>query len=380
MHHSKATTRGSGSLSESDRLGSHTPLASSLHQINMLNPQVNAVDEPKHKISVAIQTTATGKEQNPTLVVASSRLAEKLVGDILIGCTVTFCVAPFLTVVDKAIVQRSAGSHTMLRSGWESIQFMARNPAEYLKSPTFLFMWAVYAATYSTANSLKTIAEHRTYAFDRDKEQQRRTSKVCDVRDPGTMGKAVIFLGTSFVNSGTALMKDRAYAKMFGSATPATTIPRMSYALWLTRDFMVIGSSFILPDLVSAHLEADRGMERKDAQRLAQIGLPVATQFIAGPLHYLGLDLYNRNLSHKSWRYAMFDRGCSLAKAFGSIVTARIARIVPGYSIGGVLNTQSRDSWRDMLIQREVATMMACKSQPQQNLPLVALLQGKRNA
>lgn len=74
---------------------------------------------------------------------ASTRLFDKVLGDILIGSVVTLCVSPFLTVVDKAIVQTASGRHALLKSGLESIQGMARNPIKYLKSPTFLFMWAV---------------------------------------------------------------------------------------------------------------------------------------------------------------------------------------------------------------------------------------------
>lgn len=300
---------------------------------------------------------------------SSVPLGEKLLGDVLVGASVTFAVAPFLTVVDKAIVQSAAGSHTLLKSGFQSITGMLRNPVQYFKSPTFLLMWSVYAATYSTANSLKTLTEHQEYkeACNRNPNQNTRQS--------AGFGKVGIFLGTATVNSGTSLLKDRAYARMFGTSVQSS-IPKMSYVLWMARDLSVVGSSFILPDIVSPKIVETYGMDQKVAQSVCQISLPIATQFVAGPLHFMGLDLYNRNLDGKSWREAIVDRSKALYRGFAAITTARVARIAPGYGIGGVLNTRYRDSWRDHLIQREIQSMMKNSQNPSAQR-LVALLHGK---
>ncbi len=80
----------------------------------------------------------------------SSDLSSKLVGDVVVACGVTFGVAPFMAVIDKAIVQRAAGTHTILQSSLQSVTTMVRNPVTYIKSPMFLMMWGVYAATYTT--------------------------------------------------------------------------------------------------------------------------------------------------------------------------------------------------------------------------------------
>ena len=81
---------------------------------------------------------------------ASTNLLSKLAGDVLVACTVTFAVSPFLTVIDKAIVQKAAGTHSVLQSSFESIVNIARNPGSYVRSPMFLMMWGVYASTYCT--------------------------------------------------------------------------------------------------------------------------------------------------------------------------------------------------------------------------------------
>jgi hypothetical protein len=298
-------------------------------------------------------------------VPAQQRLGEKIIGDVVVGTGVTFAVAPSLTVVDKAIVQSAAGTHTLLKSAFESVQGMFLHPIKYVKSPTFLLMWGVYAATYSTANSLKTLVEHQEYA---------NAAKQSSSSD---MGKLGVFLGTTCVNSGVSMLKDQAYAKMFGANNIQASIPRMTYAVWMARDLSVVGSSFILPDMVYPHLVEKYGMESNQARSFCQLALPMGAQLVAGPLHYLGLDLYNRNLGKKSWSEAVLDRSKSLHRGFAPVVTARIARIFPGYGFGGVLNSKLRDGWRDYLVQREVKKMMTSEPTKENASRLVALVHSK---
>jgi hypothetical protein len=298
---------------------------------------------PQQKPRISIQNR---KQPRQTDDESESLLADNMVGDVAVGTGVTFCVAPFLTVVDKAIVQRAAGTHSLWISGLETLGTIARNPIRFIKSPTFLWMWGVYAATYSTANILKTHTEH-------SQQQQERAEPRRQALSPPSSGLGV-FLGISAVNSGGSLLKDRAYAQMFGTVAKRS-IPKISYGLWMTRDFLVVGSSFILPDLVAKQLPYDT----QTSKQVAQITMPVAMQFIAGPLQLLGLDCYNRSLSEMTTRQAVFERGRFLANGFTSIVSARIARIIPGYSIGGVLNTKFRDQWRAYLLQRETSPVQS---------------------
>ncbi|OEU11735.1 hypothetical protein FRACYDRAFT_263301 [Fragilariopsis cylindrus CCMP1102] len=302
-----------------------------------------------------------------TVTAASTHLGSKLIGDAMVATGVTFCVSPFLTVVDKAIVESAAGSNTIIKSGINSIKSMARNPVEYIKSPTFLLMWAVYSATYTTANAFKTLEEHVTYSNDRSSSLSSSSSSASSVGDQKQtttnnlgMFKLGAFVGTTVVNSGTSMMKDRAYARMFSgsSSSTAASFPRSTYALWMMRDLSVIGSSFLLPDIVSPMLVEHQGMDKDRAHNICQIGLPVLAQFIAGPFQYLGLDMYNRNLKGMTTSQATFDRTRQLYQGVAPVIAARIARIIPGYSIGGVANTKLRTTWRESLIERDVAAMM----------------------
>ena len=301
---------------------------------------------------------------------ASASLSSKLIGDVAVAVTVTFGVAPFLTVVDKAIVESANGTKPIVASGRDSVLSMARNPLQYIKSPTFLLMWAVYGATYSTANAFKTLEEHQAAAASR---------KTPAAASSFQLGKAGTFLGTTLVNSGASILKDRAYARMFSSSSSSSissSFPKSTYAMWAMRDLSVIGSSFVLPDMVSQHLVNEYDMDRDRALSFCQLTLPVAAQFVAGPFHFLGLDLFNRQQP----TITVMDRARALHQGFGPVVAARIARIAPGYGIGGVWNTKLRTAWRKMLVQQELRRPPA-KNQPRDDhnfAQLVTLLGGER--
>eukprot|EP00980_Cylindrotheca_fusiformis_P014337 scaffold3827_cov179-Cylindrotheca_fusiformis.AAC.1 len=321
--------------------------------------------------SFSVKASSAARIPEVQYTFAGHNLAEKLVGDVVIGTGVTFAVAPFLTVVDKAIVQSAAGTHNLLRSAFESVQGMFLHPVKYVKSPTFLLMWGIYAGTYSTANSLKTLVEHQSYKnavrSDRDSSMSRNDSE--------DLGKAGIFLGTTFVNSGLSLLKDRTYARLYGSNPVQVSVPRLTYAMWMARDLSVVGSSFVLPDLVYPKVMDTYGLDEAAAKGVCQLALPMGAQLVAGPLHYLGLDIYNRNLNSKTWYEAVVDRSKSLYRGVTPVIIARIARIAPGYGFGGVMNTKCRDNWRDYLLQREVKRIMA-QPKKENASRLVALVHG----
>lgn len=326
----------------------------------------------------------------------NTQLGSKLLGDALVALGVTFGISPFLTVIDKAIVESAAGTTSILTSCRTSLHSIARQPFEYLKSPTFLLMWGVYGLTYTTANAFKTLEEHVTYNRENYYQRQQHAvvspgihdaapsthrSKSSDNSNSTTLFTLSAFLGTTVVNSGSSMIKDRAYAKMFSStsATPRN-FPKSTYALWMLRDFSVIGSSFLLPDLVATRLlehgyvggrnqeGGDKGggrdirEEQERVRQLLQLGLPVVAQGIAGPLQYVGLDLYNRNLDHLTTSQAVADRAKHVARGVLPVIGARIARIVPGYSLGGVANTHLRTMWRDQVQQWKTVPAMLKKN------------------
>jgi hypothetical protein len=310
-------------------------------------------------------------------------LQEKLLGDVLVAAAVTAAVAPFLTVIDKALVQYSVGSHTLKQSATQSVTAMVRQPVQYFKSPSFLWMWATYASTYTAANALRTVTEHHehlgttsasTTTASIHKNQNKSQSPSPQLAPAVFATSAMtIFLGTTAVNTTASLLKDRAYAKLFGNpAQLKMSVPAASYGLWMLRDFTTIGSSFILPTHVAGLLQQHSDMSAGDAQQVAQLVTPVAAQLVAGPLHYVGLDCYNRPLSASSGGFSstmasqLTERARFLYRGVGTVVGARMARILPGYGIGGVWNTKLRSQWREALIQRQVGGQMLLQKHQQQ--------------
>lgn len=319
------------------------------------------IDVEKQRASWKYETK---KYSETTQNSESLGLGEKLFGDVLVALGVTFAVSPFLTVVDKAIVQRTAGTHSIVQSSFESIRGIVQNPVRYIRSPMFLWMWGVYGATYSTANCLRTSTEHfgllskQQPQVDNTPRKLKAQEETTDtINNNWNSGQSVMFVGTTFVNMSASLLKDRAYAQMFGKSIPRQ-VPMISYGLWATRDCMVVGSSFILPDIVSSLLiQTQPSLNSSKAMTISQILCPIITQFVAGPLHLMGLDYYNRPLHHLSPWQATLERARILREGFTSVVSARIARIVPGYVIGGIGNTRLRQQWQNWrLAQRRRGT------------------------
>jgi len=289
--------------------------------------------------------------------VLSSSLTDKIAGDVLVATGITFGFSPFLAIVDKAVIQLAAGTHTIARSCMETISSIARNPTAFVKSPSFIMMWGVYAATYTTANFLKTIVEHNEHMKQRAREES--SHKTQSKRDStgkaiSKMGTASTFLGTTLINSTTSILKDRAYARMFGTSSVASKVPAITYGLWASRDAIVMGSSFVLPEMVSETLKEGTSMTKQDALRLSQFLCPVFTQVFATPLQLLALDFYNRPLRKMSYAEAILDRSRFVGQNFSSVMAARVMRMAPAYGIGGIGNTYFRNEWRNMLIRREM--------------------------
>jgi hypothetical protein len=316
-------------------------------------------------------TTTTTKTDDDSFPMS---LHEKFVGDIAVGTTVTAATSAILAVVDKALVQRSMGSHTLMASMKTTVTSMLAHPVAYFKSPAFLWMWATYASTYSAANMLRTYTEHVEHV----------ALAQHGTRLPASTTTSTIFVGTTAVNTTASLIKDRAYAKLFGNAA-ATSVPQVSYALWITRDFTVIGSSFLLPSVVAKYMTDHYDVKEATAQKVAQVATPTVAQIIAGPLHFVGLDCYNRNLSHLPLRTQVAERMHFLKSGAVEVILARMARILPGYGLAGVYNTHYRNQYRHYLIDQQVHRLhqeqqQAAEPSPQGIRNLVALIRSKKEA
>ena len=202
-------------------------------------------------------------------------------------------------------------------------------------------MWLTYAATYTTANLMKTWNEQARISADRTR------SAKSSFTNKNSNNATLLVAGTTIVNSGASLVKDRAYARMFGQSP--RPVPAASYAAWIMRDGLVVGSSFVLPAHVTPLVQETTGWSHGSSAMVSQLLTPVAAQLVAGPLHLWGLTLYNASAG-QSFRQSL----AAWQSGVVSVTGARMLRILPGYGVAGVFNQKARAWWKQRLLQAQV--------------------------
>ncbi|KAI5239409.1 hypothetical protein E4T43_06787 [Aureobasidium subglaciale] len=249
-------------------------------------------------------------------------LGLRLAADVASAASAAALVAPVITAIDKAIIENASGRQTLGRSLRDSFATLALRPHHFLFSKPFALIFALYGGTYITANILDTSA----------------STMKAKPASTTTSGPAK-FLATSSANLSLCLYKDSKFAKLFGAATSSPRpIPGPSYALFAVRDCLTVFASFNVPPLLAPMLPMSEGMQKHvSAVSAAQFLAPAAVQLISTPLHLLGLDLYNRDGSLGARERMIKVRKDWLKSSF-----ARMARIVPAFGVGGVVNTNVR--------------------------------------
>lgn len=161
-----------------------------------------------------------------------------------------------------------------------------------------------------------------------------------------------MLLMTTAVNTTATILKDQYYTRTFGpkssSGNPIKLkVPLLTYSLWGLRDSIIIGSTFLLPDIVCDSL-VQKGyiQDVYTAKKVLQVVCPMSCPLIIGPIHLLSLDYYNRPLSQMNIIESMSQRFIMIQKNYFSVVSARIFRVSFGFAMGGVLNTHLRNQWR----------------------------------
>lgn len=146
------------------------------------------------------------------------------------------------------------------------------------------------------------------------------------------------------------LYKDSQFARMFGgggggagaagASLVSRTIPKASYALFATRDSLTVFASFNLPPLIAPLLPLSEAAEKYVSRTsAAQFLAPAGMQLFSTPLHLWGLDLYNRpGVEGGGWR----ARAAKVGRDWAGSSVARMARIVPAFGVGGVVNSGVR--------------------------------------
>lgn len=222
-------------------------------------------------------------------------------------------VAPLVGIVDKAIFSNASGKATVVESFKQSFGELFKQPKQFFKSPTFLWIWGVYGATYVVSNCVE------------------RTLLNQGVPKEQVGSHAVKFLGASVTNIGMSMLKDRAFTRMFGVSAPRP-LPPLSLLCYGARDVITIAASFTLVDPIGRQMARKFDMDQHSATLIAQVFCPLIAQALNTPIFLYGMNLYNQpNSTPLQHRQFIF-------REYGKTLACRLARIAPAFSIGGVLN------------------------------------------
>lgn len=248
------------------------------------------------------------------------RIGVALAIDLFSAATCSAALSPAVAIIDKSIISNSAGvSESLGAAVMDNVATMMTAPVDFLLSPAVVLIFLVYLATYVAANLADTACRW--------------------LGKPPSTPKFII---TTVVNVVAVLAKDAQFSRLFGTSKHA--VPFGTYALFFARDAVTIYSSFVQPPQVAEKIISifPRGRRPQGtALILAQLACPIIVQPFTGPLHLLGLDVYNRidPVGTSSRLAAAF-------KDYFPVVGARMFRQLPAFGIGGVGNTALRNSLR----------------------------------
>ena len=163
------------------------------------------------------------------------------------GLTASVAVAPFLMCVDRAVVSAAAGTApggSLARAIFGAAGEFVKNPKVAFTSPALWMVAGVYGGTYFAKNVSDVCIE--------------RTGTDGPIAEWGKFG---VVTG---VNMGGSILKDAAFARLFGAAlaagATAVAVPTGSYILFAARDCLTIGGAFVVPDAAKDCMVARFGM------------------------------------------------------------------------------------------------------------------------
>lgn len=249
--------------------------------------------------------SASRSKQEEALPPLSHRIGVECIAAVVSALS----VAPVISIVDKAIVSNASGLEPLIPCAINGIKTMFLNPIYFFREPSFLLIWAVYSGTYIAANSVEAMCQYQNR--------------------PALYPK---FFASSGANVMLSVWKDETFARMFGVGE-VKPLPGRCYGLFATRDSMTIFASFTLPGPISVMMQNKFACTPLFADNVSQLLSPCAMQFLSCPLHLHGLDLYNRR-----GPISVADRISFISREYYKTAFARIARILPAFGVGGILN------------------------------------------
>lgn len=223
-------------------------------------------------------------------------------------------IAPLVAIVDKAIFSNASGRATITRSFKESFALAVKSPVTFIRSPSVLWIFAVYGSTYIVSNC--TDRYTRTHNLD---------------------VSSSVLLATSFTNISMSVLKDRAFSRMYGVVAPKA-LPLISLACYAIRDFMTVAASFTLVKPLASKLESSLNVKADTSVTMSQLFCPIFAQMFNTPIFLYGMDVYNRP------RASTPERVQFIRHQYTKTYLSRVARIGPAFSLGGVVNRWLREN------------------------------------
>ena len=262
-------------------------------------------------------------------VSASSEVAVALGAALCSG----IAVSPFLMCVDRGVVASAAGT----APGGSLFRAIASVAGEFVTKPKAAFgapaLWmvaGVYGGTYFAKNLSDVIIR-------RGRLEHNPAAGACK------------FVATTATNAGGSILKDAAFARMYGAAAAGAVavVPPASYALFALRDCLTIGGAFFVPELMAGAMKTALPADRVGAaDAAAQLVSPPLMQVLCTPMHLLALDLVNQPAATAAARVARLKNSTPAA------LFARSLRMLPAYGVGGLLNTSLTERGRAAAIAR----------------------------
>ncbi|MCJ1479444.1 hypothetical protein MMC13_008130 [Lambiella insularis] len=279
--------------------------------------------DPEESLLRTPTSLAPATPESPKPSYNTAALPWRMLSDLTAAFCASTLVAPIITIIDKSIILRTSTPHPLPTILSSSLSSALHTPHTFLLSPPYLLVTALYFGTYTTANLTDTI-----------------TATVASKPANHISAGPAKFLATSTTNMSLCIYKDARFARMFGASASPTNVgaaikkvvPKSTLALFALRDSLTVFASFNVPPLLAPVL---------GSQNAAQFLAPAGVQIFSTPVHLLGLDLYNRP-GGAGGKIAWGDRWGRIQRDWGGAALARMARVIPAFGVGGVVNSGVR--------------------------------------
>eukprot|EP00401_Gymnodinium_catenatum_P032861 CAMPEP_0117616430 /NCGR_PEP_ID=MMETSP0784-20121206/85057_1 /TAXON_ID=39447 /ORGANISM="" /LENGTH=255 /DNA_ID=CAMNT_0005420209 /DNA_START=111 /DNA_END=876 /DNA_ORIENTATION=+ len=226
------------------------------------------------------------------------------------GCSIVSAtsVVPVVMTVDKAVTEAAAGT-PLSKALAVGLRDLVKRPHVVATSPAFWLVMGVYTATYGANNLIDVVAER----YDMGAAAQ----------------NSLKLFGATGAYTTSSILKDVAFAKMFSKAADAAKTVQRAVPLHL-----IIGAGFILPSMVAGRIQSATDMDRKRADKVAQLATPCAMQVVITPIHLLGLNFYNMPAGSAA------ERARAVWSTYPESTGVRMFRFCWAYGVGGLLNKE----------------------------------------